>query len=134
WEVAYPRGTFVSPFGLGPRATPAVADGKVYTFGATGILSCRDAANGKEKWSVNTLKEFKAKNLFFGMSCSPIVDGDKVFVNVGGEGASIVAFKKDTGEVAWKSGSDPTSYASPILEGAGKDRQLIFLTAKGLVG
>jgi outer membrane protein assembly factor BamB len=134
WRVAYARGTFASPFGLGPRATPTVAGGKVYTFGATGILSCRDAADGKEKWSVNTLKDFKGKNLFFGMSGSPLVEGDKVIVGVGAPGASIVAFKTDNGEVAWKSGDDPASYASAIAEGTGKDRQVIALTQQGLVG
>jgi outer membrane protein assembly factor BamB len=133
WTFAYDRGEFKSPFGLGPRATPAVADGKIYTFGATGILYCLDAEKGSEVWHVNTLKDFKAKNLFFGMSCSPLIEGDLVLVNVGGEGASIVAFKKDKGDVAWKALDDKASYASPIAVGKGKERQVVFLTAAGLV-
>jgi outer membrane protein assembly factor BamB len=55
-----------------------------------------------------------------------------VYVAVGGEGASVVAFRTDNGEVAWKKGDDTASYASPVLVGKGKDRQLVVLTAKGL--
>jgi outer membrane protein assembly factor BamB len=133
WTFAYDRGDFKGRFGLGPRATPTVADGKIYTFGVTGILYCVDAEKGKEVWHVDTLKEFKAKNLGFGMSGSPLVEGDLVLVNVGGEGASVVAFKKNSGEVAWKTLDDKASYASPIALGKGKERQVVFLTAAGLV-
>ncbi len=137
WAFSYDRGPFQSQFGLGPRATPTVAGGKVYSFGATGLLYCIDAEKGTEIWHVDTLKKFKAKNLGFGMSCSPLVEGDLVLVNVGGEGASVVAFKKDNGEVAWKSGDDKASYSSPIalapLPGKDKERQVVFLTAAGLV-
>jgi outer membrane protein assembly factor BamB len=132
WHTAYDRASFFSVFGVGPQATPAVADGKVYTYGVTGILSCFDAANGKERWRIDALKELKAKNLFFGAACSPLVDGDNVFVAVGGEGASVVAFKTDKGEVAWKNLDAPASYSSPILFGKEKDRQLVFLTGAGL--
>ncbi len=133
WTFSYDRGEFKSQFGLGPRATPTVADGKIYTFGATGLLYCVDAEKGKEIWHVDTLKEFKAKNLGFGMSCSPLIEGDLVLVNVGGEGASVVAFNKDTGKVAWKALDDKASYSSPIALGKGKERQVVFLTAAGLV-
>ncbi len=132
WTFSYDRGEFKSKFGLGPRATPTVADGKVYTFGATGHLYCIDAAKGTEVWHVDTLTKFKAKNLGFGMSCSPLIEGDLVLVNVGGEGASVVAFKKDSGEVAWKALDDKASYSSPIAFGKGKERQVVFLTAAGL--
>jgi outer membrane protein assembly factor BamB len=134
WRQAYPRAPFKSAFGHGPRATPAVSDGKLYTFGVTGILTCWDAAAGKKVWQIDTLTEFKAKNLFFGASCSPLIEGDLVLVNVGGPGASIVAFRKDTGEVAWKALDDKASYSSPIATGQGKERQVIFLTQQGLVG
>ena len=84
WHTAYDRASFFSVFGVGPQATPAVADGRVYTYGVTGLLACFDAADGKEVWRIDALKELKAKNLFFGAACSPLVDGDKVYVAVGG--------------------------------------------------
>lgn len=135
WQAAYPRAEFKSMFGNGPRATPCVSGKHVFTFGATGILTCWHVATGRQLWQVDTLKKFEAKNLFFGVSCSPIVVDNKVLVNIGGKGASIVAFNTDTGKVAWKVLDDPASYSSPILiEGPGLDtRQVIFLTQKGLV-
>ena len=132
WHTPYDRASFYSVFGVGPQATPAVADGHVFTYGVTGILGCFDAADGKERWRIDALKELKAKNLFFGAACSPLVDSDKVYVAVGGEGASVAAFKIDKGEVAWKNLDAPASYSSPILLGKGKDRQLVFLTGEGL--
>ena len=133
WRYAYERGVFASPYGNGPRATPAVVDGRVYTFGITGLLTCFDAAKGTRLWQVDTLKKFHAKNLFFGMSCSPLVEGKLVLVNVGGKGASVVAFDKGKGETAWKSLDDKASYSSPIIFGKGKERQVVFLTGDGVV-
>lgn len=133
WRLAYDRGKFDSPFGLGPRGTPAVSDGKLYAFGATGYLTCVDVADGKKLWQVNTLKQFNGPNLFFGMSCSPLVDGSMVVVNVGGKDASVVAFGKTDGKTVWKSVDDRASYSSPIIIGEGKERQLLQLTQQGLV-
>jgi outer membrane protein assembly factor BamB len=133
WHTEYSRAAFQSPFGLGPRATPSVVDGRVYTFGVTGILGCFAAADGKEIWKIDTLTEFKASNLFFGASCSPLVTDGKVVVNIGGPGASVVAFKIADGSVVWKSLDDRASYSSPVLACLGKECQLLQLTQAGLV-
>jgi outer membrane protein assembly factor BamB len=132
WSKSYPRGEFSSGFGLGPRVTPTVHKGRVYTYGVTGILSCWNASNGEQVWTVDTVKEFKPPALRFGVSGSPVVEGDLLLVPVGAKGASVVAFKLADGKVAWKALDDPPSYASPIVVGEGKTRQAIFLTAKGL--
>ena len=133
WHTAYPRERFTSLFGNGPRATPALADGKLYTFGLTGVLTCFEADGGKQLWQVDTLKKFNAKNLFFGASCSPLVDGQRVLVNVGAKGASVVAFDTDKGDVLWKSLDDAASYSSPILVTQGTTPQAVFLTHDGVV-
>jgi outer membrane protein assembly factor BamB len=133
WRTAYQRGNFSSPYGNGPRATPAVAGGKLYAHGISGILTCLDAANGNQLWQRDTWKEFQAPHPFFGASCSPLVDDKHVFLNVGGKGAGVVAFDKNSGEVLWKSLDDRASYSSPIVFGKGSDRQLVFLTQAGLV-
>jgi len=132
WKHAYDRGPFKSPFGLGPRATPTFRDGKLYTFGATGLLTCWDAAKGDKVWQVDTLKDFEAKNLFFGMSGSPLVEGGKVFVNVGGKDASLVSFDAKDGKVAWKEGDARASYASPVAYKRGADQEVLFFTQQGL--
>jgi outer membrane protein assembly factor BamB len=132
WDKEYSRAAFSSVFGNGPRATPAVVGDKVYTFGVTGVLSCFEAATGSQVWQVDTLKKFNCPNLLFGTSCSPLVDGDRVLMNIG-KGASIVAFDKDKGEVVWKALDDPASYSSPIIVDQGSQRQVIFFTQQGLV-
>lgn len=133
WNTPYPRGPFNSIFGNGPRATPAVAGQLVFTFGSTAILTCCDATNGTIRWQVNTLKTFKAPGLFFGASCSPLVVDNLVLLNVGGPGAGIVAFDKNDGKTVWQKLDDGASYASPISVGTGSQKQVVFLTHKGLV-
>jgi outer membrane protein assembly factor BamB len=133
WHTVHPRAAFTSLYGNGPRATPAVSGDRIYTFGITGVLRCLAASTGKQVWQIDTLKEFGAKNLLFGMSCSPLVEGEHVLVNVGGHGASVVAFDKESGKVAWKNLDDKASYSSPIAFGQGKERQVVFLTQQGLV-
>jgi outer membrane protein assembly factor BamB len=133
WRMAYPRAAFKSLFGNGPRATPTVAGDHAYTFGITGVLSCFEAASGKQLWQVDTLKKFNAKNLYFGASCSPLLADNRVLVNVGGKGASVVAFDKDKGDVAWKSLDDAASYSSPILTELEGAHQAVFLTGQGVV-
>jgi outer membrane protein assembly factor BamB len=134
WQRTYSRAAFKSFYGNGPRATPAVSAGKLYTFGITGVLTCYDAEKGKQLWQVDTLEKLQAKNLFFGMACSPLVEGDKVLVNVGGKGAAVVALDKTKGDVIWKNLDDGASYSSPIIFGEGKERQAVFLTQQSVVG
>jgi outer membrane protein assembly factor BamB len=133
WTKAYERGKFGSFYGNGPRATPMVAGDKVYTFGITGLLTCFRADTGEQLWQVDTLKEAKAKNLFFGASCSPLLEGNLVLLNVGGPGAGLVAYGKDDGKVVWQTLDDKASYSSPVAIDSGGKRQVIFLTDKGLV-
>jgi outer membrane protein assembly factor BamB len=133
WHTGYKRSNFKSFFGNGPRATPAVVDGHVYAFGITGLLTAFDAAGGNQEWQVDTLKEFKGQNLFFGMSCSPLVEGKGVLVNVGAKGASVAAFDRVKGDVLWKSQDDKASYSSPIAIGEGKTRQAVFLTGANVL-
>ncbi|HXG10364.1 MAG TPA: PQQ-binding-like beta-propeller repeat protein [Gemmataceae bacterium] len=133
WRYTYPRARFDSPFGVGPRATPAVVEGRVYALGVTGVLTCLEADSGKPVWQVDTARQFQPPPLKFGVSCSPLVEGDKVLVNVGAKGASVVAFGKAKGEVVWKSLDDPASYSSPIVFDQAGRRQVVFLTGANVV-
>jgi len=125
WEKGYERAKFTPPFGSGPRGTPCVSGGRVFTLGNTGVLACWDAKAGDINWKVDTLEKFEAKNLFFGVSTSPVVVGKVVIVMVGGKGAGIVGFDTESGKVAWQATDDPASYASGIV--VGKD----FVTLTG---
>jgi outer membrane protein assembly factor BamB len=134
WKTPYPRRKADFLYGSGPRGAPCVAEGKVYTFGITGLFTCYDADKGGQLWQIDTAKQYQAPTPFFGNSCSPLIEGNAVLLNVGAKGASIVAFDKDTGKEIWKKLDDRASYSSPIAVGAGAGRQIIFLTADGLVG
>jgi outer membrane protein assembly factor BamB len=132
WRKQYERPKFENFFGNGPRSTPVVDGDLVFTLGVSGVLACWKAADGEEVWKTNILEQFKATNLFFGISTSPIVAGDKLLVLVGGPDASIVAFDKATGKVAWKSGSDKAAYASPTMIQHGGKSLAVFLTHEGV--
>jgi outer membrane protein assembly factor BamB len=130
WSFAYPT-SYRDDFGFdeGPRATPAIADGRVYTYGAEGILNCLDFATGTNIWRVDAKKEFGASKGFFGIACSPLVEGNAVLLNVGGSKESgIVAFDKSSGKVLWKTSPDEASYSSPVVAAVNGRRYGFFLT------
>jgi outer membrane protein assembly factor BamB len=135
WNFAYPT-SYQDEFGFddGPRATPSIAAGRVYTFGAEGMLHCLDLGNGRKLWSVDVKKDFQAANGFFGMACSPLVEGDAVLLNIGGaKGAGIVAIDKTNGKLLWKATDDEASYSSPIAATIAGQRYALFFTRNGFV-
>lgn len=121
-------------FDEGPRATPTIADGRVFTFGAEGRLSCWKLETGEPLWSVDSAKEFGSRKGFFGRAASPLVEnGLVVFMPGGRDGAGIVALDAATGKVQWKATSDEASYASPTVA-AGDGKRIVFaLTREALV-
>ncbi len=131
-------------FGIGPRCTP-VADGAlVFVQSAKGEFQCLDAATGKVVWRTNFVDDFGAIYIGekgtaagasrHGAAGAPIIDGENIIVQVGSaKGASIVAFKKATGEVVWKSQNDQTAYSAPIIATIGGVRQFISFTAEALI-
>jgi outer membrane protein assembly factor BamB len=133
WSVESPRDPFENSFGAGPRATPAISGNRIVSYGVTGVLVCRDLKTGKELWKADTLKQFAATNLYFGVSSSPLIDGDHVFVMVGGKQAGLVCFSMADGTVVWKAVDERASYSSPVLAGEGSNRRLIALTQAGVV-
>ena len=117
-----------TPAGVGPRATPTIVGDRVYTLGATGILNCLDLATGARIWSEDILYDNNAELASWGMSGSPLVLDDLVVVSAGGgEGKSLVAYHKDTGERVWRGGNSPAGYSSPLITTlAGVPQILIF--------
>lgn len=119
--------------GDGPRATPTIVDGRVYTVGATGQFNCLELATGKRLWAVNILEDNDAENLFYGQSGSPLVVGQRVIVSPGGgNGKSLVAYGKDTGKAVWQSGNDIGGYGSPTLMTIADTRQVLMFNAPGV--
>jgi outer membrane protein assembly factor BamB len=122
-------------YGNGPRATPALDGGRVYTVGVTGQFQCRRVEDGELLWEHNLLTEYGAANPKWGFACSPLIDGGLVFVNPGGPaGKSLAAFDKESGKEVWKSQDDPAGYSSPVAITVEGERQIVFFTAHSLVG
>ena len=135
WTFDYPT-AYRDDFGFdeGPRATPAIADGKVFTFGAEGLLHCLDFASGRKLWSVNAKSDFQAPKGFFGIACSPLVESNALLLNIGGaKGAGVVAFDTVTGKPLWKTGDDEASYSSPVAATLHDRRYAFFFTRAGLL-
>jgi outer membrane protein assembly factor BamB len=134
WRFAYPTG-YVDDYGKGngPRATPLVAGNRVYTLGAEGMLHCLDRETGKQVWGRSLQADYQPKKGFFGVASSPIVVADKLLVNVGAKGASIVAFDRETGKEVWKALDHEASYSSPVSASFDGQTLVIFFTREGLV-
>ena len=103
----------------GPRGTVNVNDGKLYIFTSLGTLYCLDEATLNEVWSVNVLSDFDGRNIHWGMTESPLIVGDKIFITPGGRRHNMVALNKKTGALIWSSPGDgtPSSYCSPQFIG-----------------
>jgi outer membrane protein assembly factor BamB len=133
WEVAHGR-RFNNDRGDGPRATPTIEGDRVYAFGASGDLSVLDAATGKIVWTQNVLQKYGGSNISWGLSESPLVLSDRILVNAGGSGASIVALRKTDGSLIWKTQNDEPGYSSAVLLESGGLRQAVFFTAERALG
>ena len=126
WKHEYDCPYAVS-YPAGPRATPAVGDGKVYTLGAEGNLLCLGAEKGNLIWSHDFKKDYGIKAPVWGFAGHPLLDGSKLICLVGGEGSVAVAFDKDTGRELWRalSAKEP-GYCPPMIYEFNGKRQLII--------
>jgi outer membrane protein assembly factor BamB len=114
--------------GPGPRGTPTLSNGRVYTFGGTGIVNALDAGNGAVVWSRNAASEAAMKTPTWGFASSPLVAGDLVIVGVSGR---LVAYDRATGAPRWQGPSRGASYSSPLLLTVDGVGQVLLLSATG---
>ena len=127
WKHEYPVEYDIS-YPAGPRCTPVVVDGKVYTLGAVGHLFCLNAASGDVAWSKNFPADFGAKTALWGYANHPLVDGQKLICISGGEGTHAVAFDKDAGDEIWRTQTAPEQgYSPPTIITAAGVRQLVLV-------
>lgn len=118
--------------GNGPRSTPVIAGGRVYTLGAEGWLHCFELKGGKKVWGRNLLKEYNVPSSYFGIGTTPLVDGKRILVNVGDKKAGIVALDVDNGKEVWRATTDGASYASPVLAKLNGKNRAVFFTRYGV--
>jgi len=115
--------------GPGPRATPAVDEGRLFTLGATGILDALDASGGALLWSRNVVSDSGSKVPTWGFSSSPLVVDDLVIVAAGG---ALIAYEVATGDLRWRGPDGGPSYSSPqrlVIAGV---EQIVFLSHAGV--
>jgi outer membrane protein assembly factor BamB len=126
WQDKYATAAVGSPANAygGPRSTPAVAEGKIYTLGVNGTVSCLDAATGMEVWRKNTGEKPQ-----FSTSMSPLVADGKCFVFL----KALTAFDSVSGDVKW-TGPSGTPYGSPVLMTVAGTKQLVAPTENSLAG
>ena len=117
--------------GPGPRATPTLSDdGRVYTFGATGIVNALDAANGAVLWSRNAATDTGKKVPGWGFAGSPLVVGDVVVVAASG---ALVGYDRATGKPRWHGPAGGWGYSSPHLVTIGGVPQVLLLNGAGAI-
>ena len=134
WTHSYPAPYGDLDWGKGPRATPAVEGGEVFTLGAVGRVACLRLSDGKPRWSLDLQTRFGGKQPTWGHSASPLVVGDLVYLQAGGErGASVVALDRQTGRERWRALEDRPGYSSPVMAKVGSTEQLLVWTADRLV-
>ena len=139
WENHYPAPYEMNPaaqgHGKGPKSTPVYADGRVYTLGISGVLSCLDASSGKVQWRLAFDKQYPKTSPLFGAAMSPIVDNGLLIAHVGGnDKGAMTAFDAKTGRVRWRWTGDGPGYSSPILLTISGVRQLVTQTQQFCVG
>ena len=159
WRHADPT-QFVDPYGYnnGPRCTPLLTSNRCYTFGAEGRLVCLDFATGKLIWQRETARDWQIPEAFFGVGSTPLLEGDRLIVMVGGmPNAGVVALDAATGRTVWENVGERTwagktktgwrgeppvdwsaedkqaSYASPVAATIHGRRQVLCVMRQGLV-
>ena len=159
WTFAYPS-RFIDPYGYnnGPRCTPLLTSNRCFTFGAEGRLVCLDLKSGKLVWERETAKDWRVPESFFGVGSTPILEGDRLIVMLGGQPDSgVVALDPATGRTLWENvgrtnwngvittgwraerpyqwtGEEKsTSYSSPVAATIHGQRHLLCLMRQGLV-
>ena len=116
--------------GAGPRGTPTLSNGRVYSLGGTGIVNALDARSGAVVWSHNAASDTGAKTPTWGFAGSPLVVDDLVIVAASGH---LVAYDIATGEWRWLGPSGGgASYSSPHLSSIDGVAQVLLLSAAGL--
>jgi outer membrane protein assembly factor BamB len=119
--------------GEGPRATPTISRGRVFTLGSTGLLNCLDLETGKAIWRRDIGADNNSPQPEWGRTSSPLIVDDLVIVSAGGSpGRSLVAYHRDSGEPAWRAGDDVASYSSPVLATLAGVRQIVVLNQSSI--
>ncbi len=125
YDAPYKMNPAARGHGKGPKSTPAFSEGKLYTLGISGIVSCFDGSNGEVQWRKEYSQTFPKTSPLYGAAMSPLIVDARCYFHVGGhDDGAMMALDKNTGEKVWQWSGDGPSYASPIRVG-GPSWQLV---------
>ena len=135
WRTSYAAPFNMSPatrnHGPGPKSTPALVDGRLFTLGMSGIVSAFDAEAGQLLWQ----RPAPPVEPLYHTAMSPLVDGERVILHVGGHDAgALTAFDVTTGDVQWSWDGDGPAYGSPMIFELSGVRQVVTFTQENLIG
>jgi outer membrane protein assembly factor BamB len=134
YDAPFSKNPYASQMSRGPFSTPLVSDGRLFTLGASGVLSSFDAATGALKWRKDFSKSVDTSKLFTGTAMSPLIAGGLLIVHVGDDRAGAFrAFEPGTGVEKWSLPGHGPGYASPVVFGSTKP-QIVTLTDSAVVG
>jgi len=138
------RQSYAAPFtigggaewhGKGPKSSPVIAGGRIFTMSIAGILSAWDADTGERLWRCDEGSRFEKSHPYWGAATSPIVDGDRVIVHFGTDSeGELLALDVRSGEPLWRQGKDGASYSSPLLVEIQGVRQIVEWNHQALIG
>src|SRR6185436_12823838 len=139
WKTSEPISYTMHPaavgHGKGPKSTPVVSGGNVFTLGISGVLAAHDAKTGKLKWRHEFSQQYPKTSPLFGTAMSPVVDHGLLIAHVGGhDKGALTAFDAETGAVKWSNELDGPAYASPMIVTLAGTRQVVNHTQKEFVG
>jgi len=134
YPVAYEMNPAASDHGKGPKSTPVLADGRLVTFGITGVLSAWNAADGRLLWRKSFETSHRASSPAFGAAMSPVVESGRVIAHVGGDGdGALVSLDAASGAPVWSWKGDGPGYASPVVATFEGVRQVVTQSQNALV-
>lgn len=135
WEKRFPthyRGSFISD--SGPRAVPVISGQRIFLYGADAQLKCLSLASGKVHWSRDLRQEYHVPEGYFGATSTPLVEDQKLIVNVGGRpDAGLMAFDVRSGETLWQVTKEAASYSSPVARTLDGTRHIFFVTRLNVI-
>jgi outer membrane protein assembly factor BamB len=138
WAVKIGKvGKNTGPNYPGPRATPTIQGGRLWTLGSDGDLVCLQTEDGKLVWRKHLQRDFKGVRDTWAYCESPLIDGGLLICTPGGPDATMLALAKDTGKLVWKTAKEDANtagYASPIIAHAGKRKLYVQFIVSGVIG
>jgi outer membrane protein assembly factor BamB len=135
YAVPFTKNQYAVNLTSGPRSTPVVHNGRLYTLGVTGVLSCFDVRNGELKWRKDFSSYADTSKMFTGAAMSPVIEGRLLIAHVGDDRKGwVIGFDLETGQEKWRWEGDGPGYASPVVVNIEGTRQAITLTDKSAIG